>query len=195
MDVGKFRTSDWLLIAGGAVMLVFGLALPWVTARDTIIGKVSGGNAFDFFFTGGLAYLLVVGSGVVAFLLAGRVLRPDQAPWPLILLAATGLATLLMLIRLLIGSGFDGIGRGSGMYLSFIASAVALGGAVMNFNGSGGSLKDLTDLEKLKRSFDASPEGAPPPPPPPPPVPGQGGPVPPPPPPGGATPPPPPPPG
>ena len=109
MDVSKFRTGDWLLVAGGAVMLIFGFALDWVTA-DTIIGQVSGGNAFDFFFTGGIAYLLVVGAGVVAFLLAGDLINADHVPWPIVLLGATGLATLLMLLRLLLGSGYDGRG-------------------------------------------------------------------------------------
>lgn len=169
MDVSKFRTGDWLLVAGGAVMLVFGFALDWVTA-DTIIGEVSGGNAFDFFFTGGLAYLLVVGAGVVAFLLAGGLIKADQVPWPIVLLGATGLATLLMLLRLLLGSGHDGVDRGAGMFVAFLAAAVALAGAVLNFTSSGGNLKDLTDLDKLKSAFGAADNGRTPPPPPPPPA-------------------------
>jgi hypothetical protein len=181
VDLSKFKVGDWLLVAGGAVMLIFGFALDWVTA-DTILGEVSGGNAFDFFFTGGVAYLLVVAAGVVTFLLAGGFIKADQVPWPLVMLGATGLATLLMLLRLLLGSGHDGIDRGSGMFIAFLAAAVALAGAVLNFTSAGGTLKDLTDFDKLKRAFGAPEAGrtAPPPPPPPPPA---GGPIPPPPPP------------
>jgi hypothetical protein len=179
VDVSTFKVGDWLLVAGGAVMLIFGVALDWVTA-DTIIGEVSGGNAFDFFFTGGLAYVLVVAAGVVTFLLAGDLIKADHVPWPLVLLGATGVATLLMLVRLLLGSGHDGIDRGAGMFVAFLAAAMALAGAVLNFTASGGRFKDLTDLDKLKRAFGGTTRTAPPPPPPPPPT---GGSIPPPPPP------------
>ena len=162
MDVSKFRTGDWLLVAGGAVMLIFGFALDWVTA-DTIIGQVSGGNAFDYFFTGGIAYLLVVGAGVVAFLLAGDLVKADHVPWPIILLGATGLATLLMLLRLLLGSGIDGVDRGAGMFVALLAAAVALAGAVLDFTASGGTLKDLTDFDKWTGGASDDGRSSPPP--------------------------------
>ena len=84
MDLSKFRTGDWVLVAGGAVMLIFGVALDWAS-----IGGISGNSAFDYFFTGGIAYLLVVGAGVVAFLLAGGLMKAGTTPWPIILLGAT----------------------------------------------------------------------------------------------------------
>ena len=65
----------------------------------------SGNGAFDYFFTGGIAYLLVVGAGVVTFLLAGGLISAGTTPWPILLLGGDGLATLLMLIRLLLGAG------------------------------------------------------------------------------------------
>ena len=54
-----------------------------------------------------------------------------------------------MLIRLLIGADTDGVDlhRSSGMYVAFIASAVALAGAVIDYRASGGTFKDLTDLD------------------------------------------------
>ena len=158
MDLSKFRTCDWLLVAGGAVMLIFGMALDWAS-RDGI----SGNGPFTYFFTGGIAYLLVVAAGVITFLLVG-----------------TGLATLLMLIRLLIGADTDGVElhRSSGMYVAFIASAVALAGAVIDYRESGGTFRDLIDINSWTSTSETplsdppAPPGAPgssaPPPPPPP---------------------------
>lgn len=163
MDIKRFKTSDWLIIGGGAVMLVFGLALKWITVP--LLGGV--GNPFDFFFTGGLAWLLTVAAGVLAFLLASDTMRAGTTPWPLVLLGMTGLAALLMLIRLLIGPGADIADRGPGMWVAFIAAAVALAGSVMKFTESGGNLGDLTDVDKLRGAFDR-PDGPTTPPPPPP---------------------------
>ena len=67
MDFSKFKPSDWLLVAAGAIMLIFGIVLDWAK-----VGSVSGNGPFDYFFTGGISWLLVVAAGVIAFLLAGR---------------------------------------------------------------------------------------------------------------------------
>ena len=63
-----------------------------------------------------------------------------------------------MLIRLIIGGDTDGVelDRASGMYVAFLASVGALVGAVLNFRESGGDLKDLTDLDKLRSSFNGT---------------------------------------
>ena len=58
----------------------------WTGRRS---GGISGNNAFDYFFTGGIAYLLVVGAGVVTFLLAGGFVKAGTTPWPIIILGAT----------------------------------------------------------------------------------------------------------
>ena len=65
MDLSKFKPSDWLLVAAGAIMLIFGIVLDWAK-----VGSVSGNGPFDYFFTGGISWLLVVAAGVIAFLLA-----------------------------------------------------------------------------------------------------------------------------
>lgn len=194
MDFSKFKTSDWLMIGGGLGMLIFGLFIDWASIDVGGI-SASGNNAFDYFFTGGIAWILVVGAGVVAFLMAGGFLKRDTAnlPWPLVLLLATGLGAVLMLLRLLIGGGSEGSGgfevdldRSTGMYLSFIAVAVAVVGGVLNFKESGGDLNDLKDINKLKSQLTGAgdaPAGSTPPPPPPPPPPGGSVPPPPPPPP------------
>jgi hypothetical protein len=174
--ISKFKPGDWLLIAGGAAMLIFGLAVDWAEFEG-----VSGNGPFDYFFTGGLAWLLVVAAGVIAVLLAVDAIVPGTTPWSLILLLATGLATLLMLLRLILGAGdeagFD-LDRGAGMYIAFIAAAIAFAGAAMNYTRAGGKFSDLADMDKMRGAFKGSggrgstsappppPPGAPPPPPP-----------------------------
>jgi hypothetical protein len=171
MDFSKLRTPDWLMIGGGAAMLILGLALDW-TSVDTPFGSVTIDGPFDYFLTGGLAWILIVAVGALAAARAFDKL-PQDRPWPLIFLGASGLAVLLMLIQLLIG-GREGTDRGMGMIGAFFWAAVAAAGAFMNFQASGGDIKDLTDVDKLKASFSKGPttsDDMPPPPPPPPPAP------------------------
>ena len=197
MDFSKFKTSDWLKIGGALGFLIFGF-FDWISV-DTpggtggLGGSNTGGNVFDFTWTGVIPWLLILATGVITFLLATGTMKPGKLPWPLIMLGATALAALLLLIRLIFNPldgkdqleaiGFD-VGRAFGMIASVIAGLVALAGAVMGFTESGGSFSDLKDMDKLKSQFNtggaAVAGGAPPPPPPPPPA---GGPPPPPPPP------------
>jgi hypothetical protein len=176
MDFSKFKTSDWLIIGGGIGIFIFGF-FNWVTVEAAGLNLGGGGNVFDFFWTGTIPWILLIGSAVVTFLLVQGTLKHDQLPWPIVLLAATGLAALLLLIRLLFnpieGSDITGIdvGRGIGMILSVLAGLAAAAGAFMNFQASGGNIKDLTDVDKLKSSFSKGDAGADAPPPPPPPAP------------------------
>ena len=173
MDFSKFKTADWIMVAAGVVMLIFGLALDWAKV-DTGFGSASGNGPFDYFFTGGISWILVVGVGVVALLLAIGTIKPGGVNWPIILVLASGLATLLMLIRIILGggeeAGFD-LDRDVGMYVAFLAAIASLVGAVMAYKASGGDLNDLKDMNKLKGAFGGKSTGAaaPPPPPPPPP--------------------------
>jgi hypothetical protein len=177
MDFSNFKTPDWLMIGGGIGIFVFGF-FKWVTVSGFGF-SASGGNVFDFFWTGTIPWILVLGSAVVAFLLAQGTLKQDQLPWPLILLAATGLASLLLLIRIIfnpldgkdiIESAGGDVGRGVGMILSVLSGLVATAGAYLNFQAAGGTLKDLTDLDKLTSSFAKGDSGAGDPPPPTPPA-------------------------
>jgi hypothetical protein len=166
VDFSKFKVHDWLMVGGGAAMLILGMALDWSS-----FGGVSGDGPFDYFLTGGIAWLLVVAVGVLAFLHAGGKL-PATQPWALIFLAATGLAAILMILRILlggrdIGGGFE-VDRGTGMYAAVVWTGIALAGAVMNFTASGGNFNDLKDMDKLKSSFGGKSNGEMPPPPAPP---------------------------
>jgi hypothetical protein len=175
VDFSKFKTPDWLIIGGGIGIFIFGF-LNWVKVSAMGFSQ-SGGNVFDFFWTGTIPWILLIAAAVVTVLLVLDVLKRDQAPWPLILLVATCLAALLLVIRLVFNpiEGSDmiedaggSVGRGIGMILSTIAGIVAAVGGVMNFTASGGDFKDLTDVNKLKSSFAKNDDGTTPPPPPPP---------------------------
>jgi hypothetical protein len=136
VDFSHFRPGDWLIVTGGAAMLIFGLVLDWAS-----LGPITEKNAFDYFLTGGIAYLLLVVAALLAFAIAARWLRSTGSNWPVILLVLTGVATALMLVRLILGAGEieldDGstlsLDRSSGMYISFLAAVVSFAGAVMNF--------------------------------------------------------------
>lgn len=152
------------MVGGGAAMLILGFALPWSSIS---FGGVSstGDGPFNYFITGGIAWLLVVAVGVLALLKAlGKL--PATQPWGIIFLAMAGIATLLMLIQVILGGrselGID-LDRGIGMYGGLVWAAVTAAGAFMSFQAGGGELSDLTDMNKLKDAFDG--DDAPPPPP------------------------------
>lgn len=169
MDFSKFKTSDWLIVGGGIGMFIFGTFFDWIKVSFGGL-SASGGNAFDFFFTGTVPWILLIGAAVVTVLLVLEVIKAGSLPWPLIILGATALAVLLLLIRVLFNPGGEGTDRAIGMWLSLISGIVAVVGGVLGFQASGGDLKDLTDVNKLKSAFDTGSDAAddvPPPPPPP----------------------------
>jgi hypothetical protein len=176
VDFSKFKTSDWLKIGGALGFLIFGF-FNWVNFEYGGIDLGGGGNVFDFFWTGILPWILVLGTGVLTFLLIQGTMKAGGKPWHLIFLIATGLAVLLLLIRLifnpiensdLIEAGGGEINRGIGMYLSVLSAIAAFAGAFLGFKESGGDFNDLKDINKLKSSFGGPSGGSTPPPPPPP---------------------------
>jgi hypothetical protein len=158
VDFSKFKTPDWLLVGGGLLFLIGGF-LDWISVEFSGV-SATGSNAFDFFFTGIVPWILIVGAGVVTVLVATGTLKAGTTPWPLVLLAATALGTLLVLLRFLFpGMGEDipdeiDVGRAAGLWLSTIAGIVATAGAVMKFKESGGSMADLRDPDKLRGAFN-----------------------------------------
>lgn len=193
IDVSRFKTSDWLKIGGALGFLIFGF-FDWLSVDYKGAGvsvSSSGGNVFDFFWTGIVPWLLILAVGVLTFLFVQGIAKPGKLPWTLLYLAGSALALLLMLIRFIFNpldgkdfieaAGGD-VGRGFGLILCTLASIVVFVGALLGFKESGGDLSDLTDVNKLKQSFNTGgsssgstpppppPPGATPPPPPPPPV-------------------------
>ncbi len=199
MDFSKFKTSDWLKVGGAAGFFLFGF-FNWISidfeSDFGSFGGADGGNVFNFFFTGIIPWILIIGTGVITVLLIMGTLK-QNLPWPLIMLGATGLAAVLLLIRFIFNpldgkdqlealGGVD-VGRGFGLILSVISGLVAFAGAFLGFKESGGDLNDLKDVNKIKSQFNTGgpsmgsvpppppPPGSmtpPPPPPPPPPAPG-----------------------
>jgi hypothetical protein len=138
--------SDWLIVAGGAIVLVFGL-LRWFSWEINNAGVRGSGktNAFDFFVTGFVPWLLIVASAVLAVLLATQALNRGKLPWELILLGATALGFVLIIIRLIIGydpniSGTDvdvDVSRGIGIWISALGALIATVGAFIAFRNTG----------------------------------------------------------
>ncbi len=164
----EFKTNDWLIIGGGIGMLIFGTFFDWLS-----FGGFSGANAFDFFFTGTVPWILLIGAAVITFLRVQGTIKDDALPWPMVLAMVTLLAALLLLIRIVFNPGADGVDRAVGMILSFVSGGVAAAGGVMSFTASGASIKDLADINKIKAAFGGDDDGAgtggddmPPPPPP-----------------------------
>ncbi len=172
MDFSKFKTSDWLVIGGGIAFLIFGTFVHWASVSFKGFGSASGGNAFDFFFTGTIPWILLIGAAVLTVLRVQGI-KLGSAPWPLIILAATVVGGLLVVIRMLVGPG-DGLDRAAGLWLSALAGIVSAVGGVLGFMASGGDLNDLKDINKIKGAFSqggsggsaSGPGNAPPPPPP-----------------------------
>jgi quinol-cytochrome oxidoreductase complex cytochrome b subunit len=163
MDFSKFKTPDWLVIGGGLLFLIGGF-LDWFQVPGELGGQ-SAGNAFDFILTGLIPWVLIVGAAVITFLLASGRLNTGGPPWGLVILGATAIGALLVLIRLIIGADaselFSGVpsdadpalDRAGGLWICAIAAIVAAAGAFMSFQASGGNMRDLTDMEKMKSAF------------------------------------------
>lgn len=152
MDLSKLNTPDWLKVGGAAGMLVFGF-FNW--AKFEFMGmSSSGNNVFSYPFRGVISWILVIGIGVVT-LMSTQGKTVGKVKWPMISVLATGIATILMLLLVVLGPDESGVNLKPtfGLYLAFISTIVAFVGSVLAFTGSGGNLKDLTDVKKLKGSF------------------------------------------
>ena len=161
-----------MLLVAGAVMLVFGLALDWATIHAD--GRSFGGarDAFDYPFTGGIAWLLTVAAGLATFLLASGLVSPGRVPWTRLTVVATMVATALMLLRLAIGGGAAErignqrvtLGRGTGIFIALLAAAIAFTGAVLNLRAEGGSLRDIWSVDGWRRALHGGEQSPLPPP-------------------------------
>ncbi len=168
MDIKSFKPSTWIMTVGALVMIISGLFLDW--AKIEMFGfSETAGNAFDWA-RGWIAWILVIAVGGTALATAAGK-SVGRSNLPLVQTALSGIALLLMLLLMITGPDKDGIDldRAFGLWLSFLATIAVFAGSVMNLTESGGNLKDLTDVNKLKDSFGSSGEsgGSTPPPPPP----------------------------
>ena len=144
--LNKLKPTEYLIVAGGALMLIFGL-LRWFSwdlkQGDVLIQQNQKSNAFDYLFTGVVPWILVVGAAAVTVLLATGALNPGKVPWPLVILAATALGTVLVIIRLIIGPDVDtesGVSvdssRGIGIWFSAVGAVLATVGAFLTYQAN-----------------------------------------------------------
>jgi hypothetical protein len=152
MDFSKLKTNDWLKVGGAAGMLIFGF-FNW--AKYEFMGmSSSGNNVFSYPFRGLISWVLVIGVGVITLLgIQGK--QVGKVKWPMVSVLATGIATILMLLLIVLGPDDSGVDLTPtiGLYLAFISTVVSFAGSLMAFTSGGGNLKDLTDVNKLKDSF------------------------------------------
>jgi hypothetical protein len=161
MDFSKFKTSDWLKVGGAIGFLIFGF-FNWVTVSSEDISIATDAKVFDFFVTGTIPWILVLGTGIITVLTATGNMKSGKANLPMLMLLANGIAAVLILIRIIFNpiDGADGaelLGieyqRGIGMILSTIAVLAATAGAFIGYTESGGNINDLKDINKLKGGF------------------------------------------
>lgn len=144
MDFKKLTTNDWIIGGSGIALLLFSF-FPWFSE-----GGYSK-SGWGFFVTGIIPVLLglLCVAYVVLTRLADGVNLPDlPVPYPMVVLAAAGLALLLILIRLIIGFKVGGgttfgvrvpsytVSRAFGLFLAFLAAIGLTVGAVLNFMGA-----------------------------------------------------------
>ena len=135
MDTSRVTTGDMIAGVGGVVLLI-SLFLPWYSVSVDVAGFSASESANGWEALGFIDILLflvaVVAIGVPVAKAAGSL--PDDVPGPLLVLAAGGLAVLLVLFRLVdlptpdLGGGVD-FSRKFGIFLGLIAAVgVAYGG-------------------------------------------------------------------
>jgi len=144
MNVSKIKSTEWLVVAGGVLVVIFGL-LRWFSWEIDNSGVVIKGktNAFDYLLTGVVPWLLVGGAALVTVLLASGTIARSRVPWPLVILAATVLGAVLILIRVIISDDPDTTGnvdvdvsRGIGLWLSAVGSIIAAAGAFLTYQAN-----------------------------------------------------------
>lgn len=155
MDFSKLKTADWLKVGGAAGMLIFGF-LDWAKFEFAGLSS-SGNNVFNYPVRGLISWILVIGIGVVT-LLGTQGKKVGNVQWPIVSVLATSVATILMLLLIALGPDDSGVDLKPtiALWLAFISTIVALAGSIMSFQSGGGNLKDLTDVEKLKKGFGKS---------------------------------------
>jgi hypothetical protein len=141
VDLSKLTTSDKLILGGGIAYLIF-MFFPWY-------GLAGGSNnGWDYFLGGVLPLILIV---VMCLQVALTRFSPDTnlptlpLSWGQVHLIAGGVAAVLVILRLIIGSSIDAgiveidLDRKFGLILATLAAiAVAIGG-YLKFQESGGT--------------------------------------------------------
>jgi hypothetical protein len=142
VDLSKLTTSDWL-VGGGGLAFLISMFLPWYGVEGFSEANNSG---FDYFLTGWIPLLLVIGTFVLTVLpkLADGVTLPETIgplPRAQAALIAAGVAAVLVLLRLLITSSVEVIGttfdldRKYGLFVALLAAIAVAAGAFLKYQG------------------------------------------------------------
>lgn len=142
-DLKKMTTNDWIL-AGGCIAVFIGVFLPWIGAEVCIFGSCVGGNVngFHYFLQGTIPWLIAIAVLVVLVLqkFVPDVKLPDKVgnfSWDQVLLAASALAAVLVLLRLITGD--SGLDRKIGLFLSSLGVVAMVVGAFLRYQEGAGN--------------------------------------------------------
>ena len=138
-DLKKVTTNDWIL-AGGCIAVFIGVFLKWFSVGG---GSVAGFslpevsvNGFHYFFQGTIPWLIAIAILVVLVLrkFVPNVNLPEQLgtlSWSQVYLIASGIAAVLVLLRLLTGD--SGVDRKIGLFLTSIGVIAMVVGSFLKF--------------------------------------------------------------
>ena len=140
MDLKKVTTNDWI-IAGGCIAVFIGVFLPWIGAEVCIGGFCAGGdvNGFHYFFQGTIPWLLAIAILAVMIIrkFVPNVNLPDKLgnfTWNQVILAASALAAVLVVLRLLTGD--SGLDRKLGLFLSAAGTIAMVVGSFLKYQAN-----------------------------------------------------------
>lgn len=141
MDLNKLTIGDRVILLAGTGFLVASL-LPWYAAEFTL-DYLEFLNGLDFLITGVVPVVLIALTMGVVLLTRFADLQLPQLPLPLsqVLIAPSGLATVLVFFRLLLGDGLDGIdlSRRFGLFLALLTAIGVCVGAFLKMQEDDGT--------------------------------------------------------
>ena len=136
MDLSKLNRSDRIIAASGLVLFLSAF-LPWFKAEFGGFSGTANGWDMSFIFGGLPALLGLLSAGIVLATKLGNAKLPEM-PFSSgqAMLGAGALATLLVVIKFLVGedapSGWD-VSRSWGLFLATIAALALAGGGYLAF--------------------------------------------------------------
>lgn len=169
----SIRRPDILKMAGAAIFLIAGF-LTWYSLEIPQIGS-DDVNAFEWFPTGTLPWLLFIAVGIITALVVFGVLKSDTFPVDRVLLGLAVLAFVLFILRLALTPGVEGVSdeqldeigaevtRGIGLWIGLVGALLVLAGAVMAFLDS--NKVGTTTSDSYGGGYGSSSSTPPPPPP------------------------------
>lgn len=136
-DLKKLTTNDWI-IGVGCLAMIIGVFPAWLGVDVCFFNSCASAsvNGFHYFLQGTIPWILAI--GVLAVLVIRKffaeVKLPDQVgqfSWNQVILAASALAALLVLSRLLMGD--SGADRKLGLFLSAAGTVAMAVGAFLKY--------------------------------------------------------------